>query len=104
MISRGGLAHANPRARYSVPHSRLSGLGSARRTTGIGLGVVVVPSFRKSSYSVANSACVEVAASAERNVVMMRDSKNPSGAVLCYESDSWRAFIDDVRADRIRRP
>ncbi|MFI1994842.1 DUF397 domain-containing protein [Actinoplanes sp. NPDC020271] len=59
--------------------------------------------FKKSSYSVANSACVEVAIDENRGVVMMRDSKDPAGAILHYESESWRAFIDDIRADRLRR-
>ncbi|WP_083972645.1 DUF397 domain-containing protein [Actinoplanes awajinensis] len=62
------------------------------------------PAWRKSSYSVANSACVEVAFSDDRDVVLVRDSKNPAGPVLAYGADVWRSFIEDVRADRIRRP
>jgi hypothetical protein len=36
--------------------------------------------------------------------VAVRDSKNPDGAMLVYEAEAWRCFIDDVRSGRIRRP
>jgi len=58
----------------------------------------------KSSYSVANSACVEVAVADGGASVLMRDSKNPSAAVLTYSRESWGLFIDDIRTGRLRRP
>ena len=60
--------------------------------------------WRKSTYSVANSACVEIALSADGDRVMMRDSKDPDGAVLTYGTEGWRSFIQDLREGRVRRP
>jgi len=60
--------------------------------------------WRKSSYSVANSACVEVAISEGGDAVFVRDSKDPHGGTLCYDRDTWRRLIEDIRADRLRRP
>jgi hypothetical protein len=62
------------------------------------------PNWHKSSYSVANSACVEVAVAEDAGHVMMRDSKDPTGAMLVYDRDVWLGFIDDIRAGRLRRP
>lgn len=57
----------------------------------------------KSSYSVANSACIEVAVDADTRI-LMRDSKNPSGDILTFDRNGWNAFIEDVRSGRLRRP
>lgn len=53
--------------------------------------------FRKSSFSGAvNPNCVEVGfVTAE---VLLRDSKNPRGAVLRFTTDEWRAFLAGVKA------
>jgi hypothetical protein len=67
--------------------------------------------WRKSSYSVANSACLEIAViragsepTADIEAVALRDSKDPSGDFLIYHTESWRWFIDDIRAGRLQRP
>jgi hypothetical protein len=48
------------------------------------------PKWRKSTRS-GGSNCVEVAAVGDGFAV--RDSKRPSGSVLTYSSEQWRAFI-----------
>jgi len=59
----------------------------------------------KSSYSVANSACVEVAIEeGQDKQVLMRDSKNPSSEILTFGEGAWNSFIEDVKGDRISRP
>ena len=52
--------------------------------------------WRKSSYSGnGGTNCVEVAAA---NVVLVRDSKNPEGAKLAFNTASWKAFTARVKA------
>lgn len=53
--------------------------------------------WRKSSYSGNNGGqCVEVAA---RGVVLVRDSKNPCGAVLEVAPEKWREFIRQLKSE-----
>jgi len=47
--------------------------------------------WRTSAYSIGNGECVEVA-SVSGNVVV-RDSKDPSGSIICYPAPAWRAFV-----------
>jgi hypothetical protein len=47
-------------------------------------------SWRKSSYS-ASGECVEVAPVGEGFAA--RDSKNPTGATLSFNTDQWRRFL-----------
>lgn len=51
--------------------------------------------FRSSSYCHSGS-CVQVATTAE--TVLVRDSKNPDGAVLRFTAEEWRTFVLGVRA------
>ncbi len=51
-------------------------------------------SWRKSSFS--NSNCVEAAPYGDGRVAV-RDSKNPHGGYLLYESAEWQAFLAGVR-------
>jgi hypothetical protein len=50
--------------------------------------------WRKSSFSGSEANCVEVAA---RDRVLVRDTKNRSGAVLRFTPAAWRRFADQVR-------
>jgi hypothetical protein len=53
--------------------------------------------WRKSSYSGNNGGqCVEIAA---RDVVLVRDSKNPRGPVLEVAPEIWREFIGHLKSD-----
>ena len=51
--------------------------------------------WRKSSLSMGNSHCVEVAGLAD-DVIKVRDSKNPRGAVLSFTQAEWDAFVAGV--------
>jgi hypothetical protein len=53
------------------------------------------PSFYKSTYSNDSGACVEVCRTDDG--VMVRDSKDPNGAVLTFTPDEWTAFINGAK-------
>jgi len=61
--------------------------------------VQLASGWRKASHSVNNGQCVEVAAG--RAAVLVRDSVNPSGAVVAYAPAAWRAFISSAKAGRL---
>jgi hypothetical protein len=55
--------------------------------------------FRKASRSSHNNCCVEIARLADpENVVAIRDSKNPAGAVLLFGSAAFGALLDRIKA------
>ncbi|KIQ66014.1 hypothetical protein TR51_14340 [Kitasatospora griseola] len=60
--------------------------------------------FRKSSYSdpAGNGDCVEwsVGYSDSHNVLLVRDSKDTSGPVLCFPREVWSAFVAAAAAGR----
>lgn len=58
---------------------------------------VLAEDWRKASRSVNNGACVEVGSASAR--VLVRDSVNPSGAVIALAPAAWRAFISSAKAD-----
>ncbi|MFE2106338.1 DUF397 domain-containing protein [Kitasatospora sp. NPDC059463] len=52
--------------------------------------------WRKSSYSGAQSECVEVAAGLS-GVVPVRDSKDPDGPELLFAAEAWDSFLAGVK-------
>lgn len=56
----------------------------------------VASDWRKASRSVNNGACVEVGSASSR--VLVRDSVNPTGAVVAYAPTAWQAFIGSTKA------
>jgi Domain of unknown function (DUF397) len=48
--------------------------------------------WRKSSFSLANGNCPEVASGGQ-----VRDSQDPDGPVLRFGPDAWQAFIARLR-------
>ncbi|MDJ1130439.1 DUF397 domain-containing protein [Streptomyces iconiensis] len=55
--------------------------------------------WRKSSYSQGNGACVEVADN--RAFIPVRDSKDVSLRPLIFSFGSWSTFIDAVKKGRV---
>jgi len=55
--------------------------------------------WRKSSFSMSNGDCIEVATLAS-NSVGVRDSKAIAGPRLSFSTGVWTAFVGDVRLDR----
>jgi hypothetical protein len=53
--------------------------------------------WRKSSYSISNGACVEVATKVP--MVAARDSLHADKGVVYYSAASWRAFISMIKKD-----
>jgi hypothetical protein len=55
--------------------------------------------WRKASYSGTNGgSCVEVSTREVAGHRLVRDSKNPDGAVLAIPPPEWQAFITSVKA------
>lgn len=53
-------------------------------------------SWRRSSRSWGNGNCLEISAMS-RNVIMIRDSKDPHGPILRVTPTQWDNFLDDIR-------
>ena len=54
--------------------------------------------FRKSSYSVAQGACVEVGSQLP-GLVVIRDSEDLNGARIPVPPHGWRQFINQVKLE-----
>jgi hypothetical protein len=58
--------------------------------------------WRKSRRSGSNGGCLEVAFTGE--VVGVRDSKNPAGAMLMFDADAWIGFIAALKRGEFDLP
>ena len=52
---------------------------------------VAEDAWRKAKRSVGNGACVEVATG--KDIVAVRDSKDPDGPILMPSAAGWRSFV-----------
>lgn len=53
--------------------------------------------WRKSSFSGAQSNCVEIAVGVT-GIVPVRDSKDPDGPTLLFRADAWSSFLAGVKS------
>lgn len=58
--------------------------------------------WTRSSYSAGNGACVEVR-SPGRDLLAVRDSKNPAGPRLGFPGLSWTAFVGSLEGREFDR-
>jgi hypothetical protein len=83
-----------------------------RRSSFCGIGTCVEVAFTKSSFSVTNGTCVEVAferssfcgngacveVARPEGAVLVRDGKDPGGPVLTFDAEGWNGFLCGVVA------
>jgi hypothetical protein len=55
--------------------------------------------WRKSSQSYSSGGCVEVA-TGSRDLIRVRDSKNPRGIILGFSPADWNTFVGGIRGGK----
>lgn len=68
----------------------------------VNMGDCVEVAWRKASACSYTSTCVEVAETATE--ILVRDGKDPEGAVLSFTRDEWDAFLAGVRNGEFDSP
>lgn len=61
-----------------------------------------IGSFRKSSYSMQEGGCVEVADTATGSRAI-RDSKDQAGPILTFAPGGWQAFLAGAKSEEFGR-
>ncbi|MCX4684968.1 DUF397 domain-containing protein [Kitasatospora purpeofusca] len=56
--------------------------------------------WHKSSYSVGDGECIEIA-SGFPDIVPVRDSKDPHGPTLAFSSTAWQSFITAIHTGEL---
>ncbi|WP_248962818.1 DUF397 domain-containing protein [Sphaerisporangium perillae] len=59
---------------------------------------VQVPVWRKSSHSMANGECVEVAGGLPGARIGIRDSKDSSGPIITLPVEAWTHFVGGLKS------
>jgi uncharacterized protein DUF397 len=54
-----------------------------------------LPDWRKARRSMGTGDCIEIAPVFDN--ILVRDSKNPGGAVLGYPGNAWRSFVSSAK-------
>lgn len=61
------------------------------------------PTWRKAEASKSNGSCVEIAHLTD-GTTLVRDSKNPHGALLHFTRPEWDAFLDGAKNGEFDTP
>lgn len=57
--------------------------------------------WRKAHRSIANGDCVEIASA--QGLIAVRDSKDPSGPIMRYDTSVWQSFLSGARSGKFDR-
>lgn len=100
MSQRGEAGTPLISCRFAADPSRID-LRVPRWTEGLWMavepGLSSALEWRKSNASGGNQECVEVAKRGAS--ILVRDSRNPSGAVLAFDPEQWGAFLSRIQGE-----